>query len=111
MTGEMSQYEADNDEEWAYHREIASYLNGYVVAYDKYLGPTIIAEINGKIRGFFVTELLGKEPNIVLRVVCDGLSDDSQEYSPKIWEYFRRGAADKPSEQHFGLVAQESEQE
>tara|TARA_B100000686_G_scaffold226260_1_gene233463 strand:- start:257 stop:568 length:312 start_codon:yes stop_codon:yes gene_type:complete len=98
MTGEMSQYEADNGDEWAYHREIASYLDGYVRAYDQYLGPQIIAEINGRQEAFFATEFFGKEPNIVILCV--------EQASGEIWEYLRIGPADKPSEQHFGFTGE-----
>ena len=57
LTGEMSQNEADKDEQWEYHREIAKHLNGKVIAHDQYLGPQIMGIVEGEEKFFFAKDL------------------------------------------------------
>ena len=57
MTGEMTQRQADEDPQWEYHREIAKYLDGKVIAHDQYLGPKIMGTVEGEEKLFFVTDL------------------------------------------------------
>src|SRR5208337_3581974 len=48
-TGEMSQSEADNPEEWPIHHAIAKALGGTVKAFDQYQGPYIL--VGSEVRG------------------------------------------------------------
>lgn len=41
MTGEMSQFDAEHNEEWALHRKVARAVKGNIHAFDVYQGPWI----------------------------------------------------------------------
>lgn len=49
MTGEMSQFDADHDEEWATHRAVAKAIKGRVRAFDVYQGPYIQPKEGGRL--------------------------------------------------------------
>lgn len=56
MTGEISQWEAENAPEWETHRAIARELNGEVHAFDAYQGPYITAQRDGRNLKLWIAE-------------------------------------------------------